>query len=197
MRRQRYNEALQQSLATASGIEGLRGQDIAQRTGLASAVQGLRGGALNQVLGTERAGVQSFSQLTNPILSYLSDLFSSNQNAAAAQSVAGANKSGGAMGGALSSIGSIASAVIPIIAASDLGLKEKVRTTGKKTPEGIPIKTFSYRGDPRRFKGVMAQDVEKVRPDAVYTLPVSGHKLVAINELIGAPFEEIKKARAA
>jgi hypothetical protein len=65
------------------------------------------GTALNQLLGTERAGVQSFTELNNPILGYLQDLFSSNQNAAAAQSIAGANKQSGAIGGGLGAAGSI------------------------------------------------------------------------------------------
>jgi hypothetical protein len=67
---------------------------------------------LQNVLGTEQTGVRSFSALTNPILAYLSDLFSSNQNAAAAQSIAGANKSSGALGGGLGALGSIGGALI-------------------------------------------------------------------------------------
>jgi len=67
---------------------------------------------LSDVLGTERQGVQSFSALTNPILAYMSDLFSSNQNAAAAQAIAGANKSSGALGGGLGALGSIGGALI-------------------------------------------------------------------------------------
>jgi hypothetical protein len=63
-----------------------------------------------QTLGTERAGVQSFTELNNPILGYLQDLFSSNQNALATQNIAGANKGSGALGTGLSLVGSAAAA---------------------------------------------------------------------------------------
>ena len=56
------------------------------------------------------SAVSSFASLTNPVLAYASDLFSSNQNASAAQSVAGANKAGGTASGIMSTIGSIAMA---------------------------------------------------------------------------------------
>jgi hypothetical protein len=68
------------------------------------------GTALSQVLGTEQAQVGDFATLLNPLLNYGSDLYSSNQNAAAAQSIAGANKSSGALGGGLGALGSIAGA---------------------------------------------------------------------------------------
>lgn len=91
-RRQRFNEALTQAMGTAGGI------------------QGLQSGMVSQLLGPEAAAVGAYSTLMNPILSYMSDLNSSNQNAAAAQSVAGGNKSSGLIGGATSLLGSVASA---------------------------------------------------------------------------------------
>lgn len=94
----------------ALGAE-LLNRDMYRQQRLQSALSTL-GQGLSDVLGTERQGVQSFSALTNPILAYMSDLFSSNQNAAAAQAIAGANKSSGALGGGLGALGSIGGALI-------------------------------------------------------------------------------------
>ena len=56
------------------------------------------------------SAVGAFGGLTSPVLAYASDLFSSNQNAAAARYVAGGNKAGGTASGIMSTIGSIAMA---------------------------------------------------------------------------------------
>lgn len=90
---------------------GLRGQEVGLTTGLAQGVQGLQQGALNQALGAEQGQVGSFATLMNPLYSYGSDLSSSNQNAAAAQSIAGGNKSSGLIGGGASALGAIAGGV--------------------------------------------------------------------------------------
>lgn len=58
-----------------------------------------------------QAGLGAAGQVANPLLSYGQDLYSSNQNAAATQSIAGANKSAGTAGGIMSTVGSIAGAV--------------------------------------------------------------------------------------
>jgi len=152
------------------------------------------GMAVQPALATQQAATGTFATLMNPLLSYAQDLFSSNQNAAAAQSIMGANKGSGLIGGGLSSLGSVASSVLPFVMASDERLKENIRDTGQRTPEGIPIKTFSYKADPTntQFRGVTAQDVEKVRPDAVMQ-GSSGHKLVALHALLGAPMEAMPK----
>jgi hypothetical protein len=73
--------------------------------------QGIFGQARGEQLGTEETGVKSFSTLTNPILAYLSDLNSSNQNAAAASSIAGANASAGKTSGTLGAVGSVVGGV--------------------------------------------------------------------------------------
>jgi hypothetical protein len=50
---------------------------------------------------------------------------------------------------------------------SDKRLKEKISYTGEKTKDGIPVAEFNFKGSDDRFRGVIAQDVEKIRPDAV------------------------------
>lgn len=65
-----------------------------------------------------------------------------------------------------SGIGNLAGAVGGW-AFSDERLKENIHATGEKTPDGIPVKSFRYKGSPLMEVGVVAQDVEKRRPDAV------------------------------
>jgi hypothetical protein len=97
------------------GIESLLGADTARRLALAEGAEGM--GLQEQLAKFQvpqdvlRTGVSSYTALTNPLLAYASDLFSSNQNASAAQSIAGANKSAGTSSGIMSTIGSIAGAV--------------------------------------------------------------------------------------
>lgn len=52
---------------------------------------------------------------------------------------------------------------------SDRRLKENIHKTGEKTKDGIPIVTYNYKDDPLKIKytGVIAQDVEKIKPRAV------------------------------
>lgn len=49
---------------------------------------------------------------------------------------------------------------------SDERLKEDVHKVGE-TSEGIPVKTFRYKGSPMMQLGVMAQEAKQKRPDAV------------------------------
>lgn len=51
-------------------------------------------------------------------------------------------------------------------AMSDRRTKENIRRVGI-TDGGLPVYTFNYIGDPQTQMGVMAQDVEKVDPEAV------------------------------
>jgi hypothetical protein len=66
--------------------------------------------------------------------------------------VAGGGAVGGAVGGYF----------------SDRRIKENIKDTGKRTKDGIPLVTFNYIGHKTRYKGVLAQDVLKVRPEAVW-----------------------------
>jgi len=67
-------------------------------------------------------------------------------------------------GSLLSQLGQIAQ--IASIAASDVRLKDNIRHVGT-TNEGLPIYTYTYKGDNRLQMGVMAQDVAKMQPDAL------------------------------
>jgi hypothetical protein len=59
---------------------------------------------------------------------------------------------------------------------SDARLKENIERVGK-TDEGLPIYKYNYKGSMLPQMGVMAQDVERVNPDAVAMMP-SGYKAV-------------------
>ena len=52
---------------------------------------------------------------------------------------------------------------------SDRRLKENIVEFGLEPMTGLPWYEFSYLGDPRRFRGVMADDVERFFPAAVHT----------------------------
>jgi hypothetical protein len=55
------------------------------------------------------------------------------------------------------------------IAASDERLKTDIRHVGF-TSSGLPLYRYRYKGLPQVYEGVMAQDVLRVRPDAVSTI---------------------------
>lgn len=63
-----------------------------------------------------------------------------------------------------------------VYAASDIRLKQNIVATGE-THAGIPVFEYSYIWGPERFKGVMAQDVLMVKPEAV-TVHSSGYMVV-------------------
>jgi hypothetical protein len=58
--------------------------------------------------------------------------------------------------------------VIPFLA-SDLRAKENVMRSAFEVLPGVPVAAWSYRGDPRRFVGVIAQDLQRVAPAYVRT----------------------------
>jgi hypothetical protein len=91
-------------LGLTTGIQGIRGTDIAQRMGL---MQGITG-AIEQPL---QFGLNTFNSLMNPLMGFAGNVFDSNQNAQAAQSIAGANKSSGLTSGILSSLGAVGGGV--------------------------------------------------------------------------------------
>ncbi|AFR26726.1 hypothetical protein MF1_10660 [Bartonella quintana] len=53
-----------------------------------------------------------------------------------------------------------------ILGLSDLRAKENIVPIGEKN--GYPIYIFNYKGDPQLYRGVIAQDVLRLKPDAVY-----------------------------
>lgn len=126
--------------------------------------------------------------LFNPDNPYAQDLYNSNFNAQNANNINQANASNAATSAYISAAGSLLGGLL-----SDKRLKKNVKKTGGMTEDGVPIVEGEYKTDDnnRRFRFVLAQDVEKVRPDAVVTDKLSGVKSVRY-DLLDAPFQEIK-----
>jgi hypothetical protein len=68
---------------------------------------------------------------------------------------------------------------------SDEDLKTDIVDTGIDTPDGIDVKAYRYVGSPMMQLGVIAQEAEKVRPDAVRMHP-SGFRQVHYPSLMEA-----------
>jgi len=158
---QQYQQALQAAQAQQGLGQGLYGMGAGTAQQLAGIGAGAQGAALQGAqaqLGagqaaqqTQQAGLQA---LYNQYLQGLSYPFQ------VAQFLANI-----AMGtGSLS--GSTTTTRQPGGFFSDKRLKEDVREVGK-TNDGQPIYAFKYKGEPRTQLGLMAQDVEKVKPEAV------------------------------
>lgn len=78
-----------------------------------------------------------------------------------------AANSGGGLSGVL---GTVAGAGLNHFFPSDRRLKENIKWVGRDSRTGLPIYRFSYRDDPSHvvWEGVMADDVERVVPEAVH-----------------------------
>lgn len=85
--------------------------------------------------------------------------------------------SGSAAGQATSGIGSALSSALGFAALSDERAKENIEKVGE-LDDGTPVKRFNYRADPNKSPqiGLVAQDVEKTKPEAVHE--VGGIKFV-------------------
>lgn len=88
--------------------------------------------------------------------------------------------------GMLSNISNAAGTAMAAYSMSDINLKENIIPLGAEN--GHNIYEFSYKGDRRRFRGVMAQEVQKIDPTAVIMTP----KGLAVNYAkIGVMFYEV------
>lgn len=87
----------------------------------------------------------------------------------------------GILGGAGLAGGGMAGAGLGALLFSDARLKEDAERVGE-TDDGIPIYRWRYKGDSQVHIGPMAQDVEKVKPDAVLTHS-SGYKMLNLEAL--------------
>jgi len=167
----------QNDLLTSAVIQGTQ-------TGLAANQQGFNqlGYIRNEPINTLNA-IRSGSQVTNPSFGqtaagadilgatqagYNANLASANaQNAANNQFTSGLMGLGGTLG---------AAAIM-----SDIRTKENIKAIGW-LPNGLPVYEYEYKPEFKAFGkgkqiGVMAQDVEKVQPEAVITRE-DGYKMV-------------------
>lgn len=87
----------------------------------------------------------------------------------------------GLLGGAGVAGGGLAGAGLGALMFSDARLKDDLGRVGE-TDDGIPIHRWRYKGDEQVHIGPMAQDVEKVKPNAVLTHS-SGYKILNMEAL--------------
>lgn len=99
------------------------------------------------------------------------------------QNILGANAINQQQGGnpwmsAIGQIGQVAGPILGSVAFSDRRLKTNIKRVGT-APSGSGIFEYNLKGP--RFRGPIAQDVEKHTPWAVQTDPVSKYKMVALH----------------
>jgi hypothetical protein len=72
---------------------------------------------------------------------------------------------------------------------SDRSLKTDIKKIGVHKPTKLPIYAYRYKGDPKSYPkavGPMAEDVAKVAPAAIATIPGSGGKMAIHPAVMGA-----------
>jgi hypothetical protein len=150
------------------------------------------GGSLQQA-----GNVESFN--TNMAASRYNSVLNNNASLQAAGMQAGAMNNASTMG----MIGGIGSGLLQgagMFALSDKREKKDIKPLGKAgSVLGLTAYEFSYKGDDKKHKGFMAQDVKKVLPEAVAEVDYKGKKRLAIKPaVIGAALaEELMAAKAA
>jgi hypothetical protein len=156
------------ALQRAGQIQGMnlaaRGQLFGERT----SEQARQYQQLFNVLGTGQASAAQQAANIGGTASNISNLLGQAGNAQAAAGIGAAQAYGqGAQ--------NVANAAMLAYALSDRRAKEDIMQVGT-LDNGLPVYTFKYKGGDTIHMGVMAQDVEKVNPDAV--LEIGGIKHV-------------------
>lgn len=165
-----YNQAAnqyQQGISNLLGFGGLRrGLDLSQRQAMPSAVS-------------------YYADLINPLLSSGQG---STYNRGASDTLGQLGSFAGGIGGLMAGMGGTgaagaaggASSLGGLMAFSDRNLKQNIKQVGTKN--GFNVYEFNYKDSPVRYKGVMAQDVQEIIPDAV-TVASNGFLMVDYSKL--------------
>lgn len=144
----------------------LRGQGLNEQLALSSIEQSARQqgfGELGALLGFNTPFVQQSYQPID-VAGITNAGYQNQLGALGAQQAASQQQASNLLGA-----GSLAA-----FAFSDARLKENIVKVGEKPDYGIY--EFNYKGDPQRYRGVMAHEIQKVRPDAV--IEFNGYKAV-------------------
>jgi muramidase (phage lysozyme) len=170
-----YQQGYQQAVNTAQGQQGVVAADLARRmqagqqvAGIGTAAQqaGLQGAQAQIAAGT----VEQQTQQADLTAKYQQFLQQRGYDFQTAQFLANI-----AMGtGSLS--GSTTTTTQPQGFFSDERLKHDAHRIGE-TDDGLPIYSFKYNGDNKTQIGLMAQDVEKRKPEAVGLAPAADGKM--------------------
>ena len=115
--------------------------------GQGTALLGNVGSSANTVTSAYNSGINSRNNFGNSYINQSTQLGVQNMNS---------------MGDLIGAGASIASAAIM---ASDRELKENIKKVGYE--KGFNIYEFNYKGDKQKYKGVLAQEVIKVKPEAI------------------------------
>jgi hypothetical protein len=158
---------------------------------------GMASGAFNNSLATA-GNVETFNR--NMQASQFNSWMNNNAAVQAANAQAGAMRQSGTMGLLGSLGGGLLSGAGMALAFSDKRMKKDIKPLGKAgSVLGLTAYEFSYKGEDKKHKGFMAQDVAKVLPEAVAEVDYRGKKRLAIKPaVIGAALaEELMAAKAA
>lgn len=173
-----------QDLAARQAAIGERGdifqQDLAARQALLGERMGLQGTQYQQLLNAAQMGQAAVANQAANLqgaAANIGELYAQQANAYSAAQMAQANQRAAMFQGLL---GAGATGLGAYAALSDRRMKEDINQVGT-LDSGLPVYTFRYKGQPTVHMGVMAQDVEKVNPDAV--VEIDGIKHVYYGEL--------------
>jgi hypothetical protein len=187
------------------GLAGAYGDMDPYRQGMNAAFQlggatldrstNMASNAFNNSLQTA-GNVETFNR--NMQASQYNSWMNNNASLQAASMQAGAMNNAATMG----MIGSIGGGLLggAGLALSDKREKQDIKPLGKAgSVLGLTAYEFSYKGDDKKHKGFMAQDVARVLPEAVAEVDYMGKKRLAIKPaVIGAALaEELMAAKAA
>ena len=178
-------DPFRQSLGPAFGL----GQSTLSTT--TGQVGNIFGGSLQQA-----GNVASFN--TNMAASQYNSALNNNAALQAAGMQANATNQAGTMG-MISGIGQGVLGGASMFALSDRREKTEIKPLGKSgSILGLKTYSYKYKGDEKERIGVMAQDVQKVLPEAVTEVNYKGKKRLAIKPaVIGAALAEELAAQAA
>lgn len=148
---------------------GMANQSAAGMTGAAGSYLGANNAALGAYNSGVSAGIQglgSYNQLQQNAVKINSDADPFATILGAGAQLGASWLGSKAVAGALAAGGT-----------SDRRLKTDIRPVGVDERTGLTLYEFSYKGSSRRFVGVMADEVEKLYPEAVFEMP-NGYKAV-------------------
>ena len=171
------NQAEQLGWARKMDVTGL-GRGLAGASSAAYAgATGAGSAGMNTAMSAGNQYSQAFGQGSNTMMQGAQLGVQGQGQILGAQSSAfnaGLNAQGQVMGGLVGAGAKLGAAAIM----SDRRLKENITVVGRDERTGLPLYDFEYKGGSgRRFRGVMADDVEKRFPDMIFEMP-DGFKAV-------------------
>jgi hypothetical protein len=185
-----YRSALGPALGYAGPTQSAQMQQIGNTFGNAMTMAG-NVGSFNANMLDSRAN----SALNNWAAMRGASMQAGATNNAAMMGLLGSSIQGGIQAGGMVGAAQFAPAMF-----SDKRMKKNIKPLGKAgSVLGLTAYEFSYKGEDQKHKGFMAQDVQKVLPEAVTEVEYKGKKRLAIRpDVIGAALaEELMTAKAA